>query len=319
MDKYKVIKQLEIDISREDFESIDKNHPHITEKLIVDAINGVKVVANDLNETARTKEKGVGRIWDSVSGSAKTRQNLINENLIEGLSAVTIWLGDHDRHIGRIDKRIKVIAEKLYNTQDEIFKFYEEHKELKMDVEKLKECLSAFKKESDDRFNVLEHRLTKVEAHQHIDREIEKINTLRMATEIEIFTILDNLASGEAGYYYAKEQNEKNKVELLGYIKNKIKGKINRNQHNQFIDYRQLNQEINKLPPSEQKAISFIGSQYSSFANNNPLYEISDMIKIIATSKPEELESNINIHPNIRTFMTLESYIDEATKELLNL
>ncbi len=314
INELEVLNAAEYNLEKEDFDKLKEKHPYIGEKLILDLVNGVNVVARDLNDSSKSKEKGfVTRTWDAVSGISKKRQNKINENIIEGLNATSQWLRDHDKHLGRIDLRIKDVADELYNTQDEILKFYGQFKDVDLRVE----VLEKFKKSATQRFNNIEHRLTKVEAHQHVDREIVKIGTLSFTLVIEIFTILDNLVSGEAGLYYIQEGNVDNKNEFLLYIKNKIKNKIDKEELKQFIDYGKLISDVYNLESIERKGISFISSQYGMFSDNNPLYEMIDFIKVVSTSSQLEAEEKINKRSHIRTFMTLESFVDNATEELL--
>lgn len=300
-----VLNQAGYDISNEQFNKLKERHPYIGEKLILYLVNSINVVARDLNNSAKGKEKGLSRVWDGISGSSKKRQNIINENVIEGLSGVSKWLIEHNKHLGRVDQRIKDVADELYNTQDEIIKFYKEFKEVDLKVEVLEE----FRKSATNRFNNIEKRLTRVEAHQHIDREIIKIGTLNLPIELEIFTILDNLVSGEAGLYYFQEENITNKKEFLTYIKNKIKDKLARKDLNKLINHKELILEFNKLEDIEKKAIGFISSQYSTFSSDSSIYDIIDLLKVISNSSLENAENEIDNHSSIRTFVTLEELL----------
>ena len=305
-----ILNEFGYELTNDEFEELTNKHPHIGEKLILDLVNGV-VVAKDLNESFKSKEKGFSRIWDTVSGSSKKRQNLINENLIEGLKASSQWLQDHDRHLSRIDIRMKDVADELYNTQNEVVRKFKE-------VDSRIEILEKFQKNSMQRFNKVEHKLTKIEAQQSVDREVEKIYNLALPLEIEIFTVLDNLASGEAGLYYLFEEDKQKKNDFLTYIKNKIKNRVSNLELIKLVDYVSLHEEIKKLKPIEQKAIAFIGSQYSTFSENNSLYEISDMLKIVSTSNSAiEVNNKLEKESHIRTFMTVDTFIDETSNELL--
>lgn len=302
------------DITKKDFERLRTSHPYIGEKLILDLVNGINVVARDLNDTSKTKEKGISRIWDDISGNAKKRQNLINENAIEGLHTVSEWLTDHNRHLGRVDQRIKDVADELYHTQDEILKFYEEFKEVDFRVE----ILEKFRESATNRLNGIENRLTKVEAQQHIDREILKIGTLNLPIELEIFTILDNLASGEAGLYYFQEKNTQQKNEFLLYIKNSLKKKISSEDLQRVIEHQKFIDQFHKLEAIEKKAIGFISSQYNTFLSDNS-YDMTELVHITSTYSSENAENEIDKRSNIRTFVTLETFVEDITEELFNI
>lgn len=309
---FEVIEKLGYGFTADEFDDLQRNHPYITEKLILDAINGINVVARDLNDTSKGQEKGLRRIWDSVSGTSKQRQNCINVNHIEVMEAVTIWFRDIDKHLSRIDERIAYVADELFRTQDEILKFYKQHDDLKTRFEE-------FKNFTRSRLETIEHTLTQMKAQLHVDREVAKLNMLGLPVIVEIFTILDNLVSGDAGSYYFRENDAKKKHELLEYLKNKVKEKVSDQELKKFIDFVALNQAIKKMDHHEQKAIGFIGSQYSMFADGSPLYEVSDLMTIVSTSSADDVEKRIDGQSNIRTFMTLETYIDEAANELFSI
>jgi hypothetical protein len=275
--KLNILNEAGYELTVDEFEQLQSKHPYIGEKLILDLVNGVGVVAKDLNEASKSKEKGHSRIWDGLSGNGKKRQNLVNENIIEGLKATSLWLQDHSRHLSRIDLRMRDIADELYKTQDEVIKKFG-------NVDIRIEQLESFQQNSIERFNKLEDRITKEEAYTHIDKEVEKIGNLKLPLALEIFTVMDNLSSGKAGLYHALETDNIEKNEFQDHITHKIKNRLSPSEKKSFIDHVSLHEEIKRLEPIEQKAIAFIGSQYSSYGEDNSLYEVSDIIKIISTS-----------------------------------
>ncbi len=312
--KYEIVEKIGIGISKEEYRKLIQNHPFIGEKLILDLVNGVGVVAKDLNDSARDKEKGIARVWDTISGNEKKRQNLINENFIYGFNAISKWLQDHDGHLSRADIRIKDIADELYNTQDEIIKFYEQFKEVDFRVE----LLENFRNISEKRFNEIEKKLANIEAQQQIDREVAKIGTLKLPIELEVFTILDNLASGEFGMWYALSKDKKKKNEQLKYLKNTIKGKVTKQQIENFIDFYSVHKQVKELEVTEQKALAFISSQYREF-NDDKLYDAIDIVKLVTTiNNRDELEDIIDKNSHISTFMTLEDFISDTTEYVLD-
>ncbi|SFV55693.1 hypothetical protein MNB_SV-3-134 [hydrothermal vent metagenome] len=310
MSNYEIITKA-YGITEEESEQLTKRHTYIDEKLILDLVNGVGVVAKDLNDSAKGKEKGISRVWDSVSGNAKKRQNQINENVVEGLKSAVEWLQDHDRHLTRMDFKIKDIADELYKTQGEILKFYGQFKEVDFRVE----LLENFKKSAEQRFENIEERLKKIEAQQQIDREVSKLCHLDLPIEVEIFTILDNLASGEFGLWIMFEKDSKKKEEQITYLKRKIKEKL-KIEGKEYLDFKNLSSEINRLESIEKKAIEFMSKQYRSFEDENS-YEIIDLIALSATNTPDEVEKVIDTQTHIRTFMTYNDYVDALTDELV--
>lgn len=310
MSDYGIITKV-FDITEEELEQLNKRHTYIDEKLILDLVNGVGVVAKDLNDSAKGKEKGISRVWDSVSGNAKKRQNQINENVVEGLKSAVEWLQDHDRHLTRMDFKIKDIADELYKTQDEIKKFYAQFKEVDFRVK----LLENFKNSAEQRFENIEERLKKIEAQQQIDREVSKLCHLDLPIEVEIFTILDNLTSGEFGLWIMFEKDSKKKEEQITYLKRKIREKL-KIEGKEYLDFKKLSSNIHKLNSIEKKTIEFISKQYQSFKDKNS-YEIIDLIALSATNTPDEVEKVIDTQTHIRTFMTYNDYVDALTDELV--
>jgi len=307
---YEIITKV-FDITEEELNQLNERHLYINEKLILDLVNGVGVVAKDLNDSAKDKEKGIVRFWDSLSGNEKKRQNQINMNVIEGFKSVSKWLEDHDRYSTRMDLRIKDVADELYKTQDEILKFYSQFKELGLRVGLLEE----FKKSAESKFNNIEERLKKIEAQQHIDLEVSKLCHLDLPIEIEIFTILDNLASGEFGLWMIFEKESKKKDEQISYLKRKIREKL-KIEGKEYFDFKKLSSKINSLQPLEQKAIKFISQQYQYFKYEDS-YEMIDLIALSVTNAPDEVEKIIDSQSHIRTFLTYDDYINIITNEFL--
>ena len=307
---YEIIEIAGTGLSKEEYENIEKKHTYITEKTILDLVNGVGVVARDLNDKAIQKEKGFARVWDAISGNAKKRQNLINKNLIQGLESALLWLQDHDRHLGRIDLRIKTIADELYKTQNEILSFYQEHKELDFRVE----MLENFQKNAEYRFELIEQRLDKIESKQQIDIEVAKIGTMNLPIEIEIFTILDNLSSGEFGLWYHLTDNSKDKRKQFEYLHNKLREKLKYEYDlGGLIDYNELYHNIKKIETSEQKAIAFISNQYRQLDEDDmKIHDSIDIVRAMVRVKDEnELEEYFESQPQVRTFISLDDFLSD--------
>lgn len=300
-----ILKKLDLD------ENVRDRHTYIEEKIVLDLVNGVNVVARDLNNSSKNKEKGFARIIDSVTGDSKKRQNLINENLIEGFNAATNWLHDHDKQLSKVDLKIKGIADELYRTQDEISKFYSKFKDAVLDVK----ILQKFHQDATNKFKKIENRLVKIEAQQHIDREIKRLGSLNLPLEIEVFTVLDNLASGEFGIWYSLTDDSRHKEQLFTYIQDSLKEKIDGLNDN--IDIFSLHREIGKLDVSEQKTLSFISKQYRSFASDT-YYDSIDIVVLASSIRNEkEFESAVSSASNLRTFISKKEYIDDMLQYLL--
>lgn len=318
-----VIKAFKVPIEQEELEILKKTHTYISDKLILDAVNGINVVARDFHEVSKSRQSISNRVWDGIIGASRKRQDLINENVMEGINACTSWLRDHDRHISRIDNSICTIANELDRTQDEILKFYSQHKKLKVNVDELKETFFEFKNSSNQRINHLENWMRDVDirdrAYNQLSREISKLKAKGYAhfnRELQIYTVLDNLKSGEVGLYYHNSKI-KEKLEIEEYIKNELKNSL-KDQGEEFVDFQQMIGETHKLKNIDRDALSLISTQhYNSMVDLEQYPEISDLVSIVSSYPNTESKQEIEDQSNIRTFITYNDFIEDATREHL--
>ena len=74
------------------FSTQRRYHPQLTEKAIIDLVNGLEVAGDHLR--CRSTRPLAGRIWHALTGRASREQYLIDINLKTGLEAVTAWVQD---------------------------------------------------------------------------------------------------------------------------------------------------------------------------------------------------------------------------------
>ena len=93
-----------------------QRHPQLTDKALVDWVNGLEVVGDHLQ--LRSQEKGfLGRIFDFSTGTTERRQQQIDQNLHAGLSAALCGLQDLQRHAARSDLAVEIVTQKLTETR----------------------------------------------------------------------------------------------------------------------------------------------------------------------------------------------------------
>lgn len=323
--KLEITKAFNLPVEIDTLEEMKETHTYISDKLILDVVNGVNVVARDFNEKNKSRQSFLPRTVDSIFGSTRKRQDLINENLIEGVQACTKWLNDHDEHISRIDKRIGDIAKELIRTQDEILKFYGQHSKLKNRVNDLEETFINFTKYTDEYFTYLDSRINEIDirtkAINLIDDEFSKLSANKynhLSIPFQIYTVLDNIKSGYGGIYYDLIKDEKEKREFQEKIENKciiyLKDKCD------LKDYIDYEKELLILPDVEKEAISFISTQhYNDMLKNNIYPEVSDLVSISSSFEKDKIIEEIEKQSNIRTFFTYEEYLKNALDEHLKI
>ena len=319
-----VIKAFNVEISEENISALTKNHDYISDKLILDAINGVSVVAKDHHEILKSRQNIVSRAWGGITGNSKKHQDMINENVIEGINACSKWLQDHDRHLTRVDKRILDITCEIENTQEQIIKFYSQHTKLKNRVGELKDSFIQFVDTSKNRFNNFEERIIHLEVKSKIDKEISLLKSEKKYHDfilpLKIYSLIDNLSSGEVGLYFntnLKDNNE-NFLYLQSELINVIKNEIGSNYKNELIIFDDILENIEKLDSLEKDTISFISTQhYNQMINNRKYPEICDFVSIASSYDFENSKNEIKKQSNISEFLTHEDFISMVLKEQL--
>ncbi len=83
---------------RQEVEAAAKRIPMIGSKALVDLINGIQVNREALH--FRRRQGYLARVVDAVSGEERERSLLIDENFVEGLSAVRAWCEGLTRALG---------------------------------------------------------------------------------------------------------------------------------------------------------------------------------------------------------------------------
>ena len=319
-----VIKAFNVEISEENISALTKNHDYISDKLILDAINGVSVVAKDHHEILKSRQNIVSRAWGGITGSSKKHQDMINENVIEGINACSKWLQDHDRQLTRVDKRIFDITCEIENTQEQILKFYSQHTKLKDRVGDLEDSFIQFVDISKNVFNNFEERILHLEVKSNIDKEISLLKSgekyQNFVLPLKIYSLMDNLFSGEIGLYF--NTNLKNNNDNILYLKseliNVVKNEVGSNYKNELIRFDDILENIQELNSLERDTISFISTQhYNQMINNKKYPEICDFISISSSYDFENAKKEIKKQSNISDFLTHGNFISILLKEQL--
>ena len=92
------------------------HHPQLTEKAVIDLVNGLEVVGDHLR-CRHTPSLLVTRIWHALTGRTVQQQYLIDVNLTTGLEVATAWLQDLQMFQAKSDLALAAVAEKLSATR----------------------------------------------------------------------------------------------------------------------------------------------------------------------------------------------------------
>ncbi|AYJ81169.1 hypothetical protein AN286_10205 (plasmid) [Aliarcobacter cryaerophilus ATCC 43158] len=316
--KIRILENLDIGIKRDELNYLNKNHHYIADRMILELVNGVNVVANDHNDILKNRQSIKNRIWDNVTGTSGKRQNLINESLINGLNACSYWLQDQSEHISRVDLKVAFIAEKLYETRESIIKFYSQFKDLDQQVEMISKTLESFKSETENKFFNIEKRLSKVEAKDLIREEILYLTTKENyehfdSIYLKIYCLLDNLFSGTLGLIIEKS-NENERNDIIRFLRASLKDATKDLVKKRYLDISLMINDIERVKEIDKNALSLISTQqYNTIIINNKLPEISDLVSIITTF--DEPKKIIESQSNISEFITYDEFIEISINE----
>lgn len=96
--------------------SMLRRHPQLSEKAVVDYVNGLAVVDDHLRHRAAPRSM-FAQIWRTVVGSEIRQQQLIDTHFATGLAAAAAWLQDLQAFQAESDVALTVIAEMLTDTR----------------------------------------------------------------------------------------------------------------------------------------------------------------------------------------------------------
>src|SRR5690606_11774738 len=94
------------------FETIQQYHPQMTDKILIDLVNGIEVVEDHLR-CRNTSSPFLERIWNVITGKTLHEQYIIDINLKVGLEAVTAWLKDIQAFQAKSDLALSILADKF--------------------------------------------------------------------------------------------------------------------------------------------------------------------------------------------------------------
>jgi hypothetical protein len=98
------------------YDSMLRRHPQLSEKAVIDYVNGLAVVDDHLRHRAAPRSM-FAQVWRTVTGSDLRKQQLIDTHLATGLTAAAAWLQDLQAFQAESDVALTVIAEMLANTR----------------------------------------------------------------------------------------------------------------------------------------------------------------------------------------------------------
>jgi hypothetical protein len=175
-----------------------RRHPQLTEKMVVDLVNGIEVV-NDQLRCSALGQPLFCRLWRLLTGRELRQQDLFNLNVASGLAVVATWLQDLQGFQAESDFAIAAVTSKLAETRQI----------LGQDFATLKKTLGVALANTNGRIDRHEQRFNMNDAHWGAERELkEMVQCLRNVTACRsepflasVFRAIDHLWWGCFGIY----------------------------------------------------------------------------------------------------------------------
>ncbi len=201
------------------FDTLTRDHPQLTEKSLVDFVNGLEVMDDHIRVREITNNKFVSRLWGDLNGENALRQNTIDQHATESLKTVSTWLQCLQSQQIHSDLAITKIGSKLLETRQGVMILLEKHNSLQFEVNSLLLSMDSM----DKKYNQLFLRIEQVNDGRLASLHIEKVFVKWAAGGlnhypllIRLFLVFDELYWGDFGNY-CRQLGLENK-EIQDYI-----------------------------------------------------------------------------------------------------
>ncbi|MGB6297993.1 MAG: diguanylate cyclase regulator RdcB family protein [Rivularia sp. (in: cyanobacteria)] len=199
-------------------------HPQLSEKAIVDYINGLEVINDQVNVSKQIIRDGsfLNKILDSITGKNQQRQLIINQNTATSLEVISVWLQELECYKIDNDVVITHLTTKLCEVRNATT-------HLSGKISEVDDRIVELQNKADLKFIQLNKRVHRVEAKNHVDLVVTKWkNELWTYYPVlaSLFLCIDELYWGDFGTYCRTENNLKKVSELVDYLRGLVLGAI---------------------------------------------------------------------------------------------
>lgn len=199
-------------------ETLISEHPQLTEKALVDFINGLEVIDDHIRVQTKVNSDFFSRTLSGLNGESALRQNTINQHVTESLNTVSIWLQNLQGQQIQSDLAIAKVGGKLLETRENLKRLAHKHQALSHEVNGILIKIDLMKNKHDE----LSAQIEKVDARSLATLQIESVfkkwNTGRLAhfpILARLFLVFDELYWGDFGTYYRKCGLEHREIQCL--------------------------------------------------------------------------------------------------------
>lgn len=249
------------------FDSLTRDHPQLTEKALIDFVNGLEVIDDHIRVREQTNNQFIARLWGQFTGASALRQQAIDQNITSSLKTVSTWLQTLQQQHIQSDLALAKVANKLSETRHGVMRLQEKHNALRQDVEKLLSAMDGMNK----KYSQLSERLEQIDggrlATQHIEAVFVKWEAGRLdryPVVARLFLVFDELYWGDFGNYCRQCGLEHREIKrLIGQVQDKaltrLKEDWTSNGLSSVYDWRtDTRQRLQDLPSEYRDLIAYL-------------------------------------------------------------
>jgi virulence-associated protein VapD len=249
------------------FNTLTRDHPQLTEKSLIDFVNGLEVIDDHIRLRETSNNKFISRVWGDLNGENALRQQTIDQHVTESLKTVSTWLQCLQQQQIQSDLAIAKIGEKLLETRQGIMVLLEKHNNLQYQVDEILISMDSIK----EKYSQLSIRIEQVDdgrlATQHLEYIFDKWAAGRLnhyPMLIRLFLVFDELYWGDFGNYCRQFGLVHREIQrLIEQVHNKALIQLkNDGANNQIIDWQaDIKYALQNLSIEHREVIVYLTDQ----------------------------------------------------------
>lgn len=257
--------------------------PMLTDKFVVDLVNGIHVVNDHVHE--QKQRTGIfSRLLDSYTGSSATRQADINANIAKSLESSLEWLTELSESLAQSNYAIARVNDRLNDLKHDIAKIAD----YSADTLQLLNALSA---NMTERCDQIEHEVARIDFIQRVQLNMDdvfakwdagKYQHLSLASRC--YAALEELYWGAFGDFYRNNAHSPDMQRFAEIAKNKVISQLSKDANTQCIT-RLAAHDWLTTPDSPSAATMMDALSYLGDAAN----EVQQPFLYSTTQQPEQL------------------------------
>ena len=100
-----------------EFDTLIKQHPQLTEKALIDFVNGIEVTDDHIRFREGINQSFSSRLLNDLMGQSHLRQQTLDQHFSQSLDTVSSWLQFLQHAQIKSDLAVNKVAEKLAETR----------------------------------------------------------------------------------------------------------------------------------------------------------------------------------------------------------